>query len=60
MKNHPVEFLKERSLIEPGIFFHPVNAYIDIRVNWHFGCRVLEGDNVGVSVMMKKVIVDLK
>lgn len=47
-------------MIEPGIFSNPINADVDVRLNRHFGCCVLKGDNVGIGVMIEEVFIDLK
>lgn len=58
MEHHSVEFLNEGSVVEPGVFFNPVNTDIDVGMYWHSGCCVLEGDNVGVSIVIKEIFID--
>lgn len=58
MEHHPVEFLNEGGVVKPGVFLNTVNTDIDVGMYRHSKCCVLEGDNVGVSVVIEEVFID--
>lgn len=60
MEDHPVQLLPEGGILLPGVISHPVDTDVHLSLDGLAGFRQVEGNDVGIIIMLKKVPVDLE